>query len=88
LIPPPKFQIQQVSSEARFELTFDKPTLPMYNVTSIRVQYRPVKRLPASFLHTSKETDTESGVEELNTDGKSSIILRDSLKPVRNCLYL
>lgn len=82
-IPPPDFKIQQLSAESKFELSFANPTSKQHNATSIQVQYRPLSNLHANQPKNSKEvTDIDKDVEEVNTDGKSTVVLRNGLKPV------
>lgn len=82
-IHAPEVQIQQIDSEPKFELNFNKPTLQEQNVTSIRIQYRPLANVHTRMPQSSKEViEVDTEMKEANSDGKPTVVLRKGLKPV------
>lgn len=81
-IPPPDLDIHQVNLEPKLELNFDRPTAREYNVTSIRVQYRPLMSLHLNSPLESNEMMEANGAEEMRNDGKTTVLLRRGLKLV------
>lgn len=86
-IDPPDVKIHQVGVEPKFELHFDGAAVRALNVTSIRVQYRPLISLHLNSPLESKEIMEADGQEETNNNGKTIIVLKRGLKLVsQKCL--